>query len=86
MRYPQPAVCRTDLVTAKKLPDPVPKAVETTHIESDSKIGLTMIILANFCGAVELVLMGTIIWKRGSKIIKAASKTFSILILLGKSR
>ncbi|KAJ3048174.1 hypothetical protein HK097_010808 [Rhizophlyctis rosea] len=79
----QTIVCRLDLAGSVNYPAPIKNFVSTPYISTQSRIGKLAIGMAGTGMVLECALIAMFIWQKNAIVIRAASRPFSNLILLG---
>ncbi|KAJ3043588.1 hypothetical protein HDV00_004689 [Rhizophlyctis rosea] len=75
--------CNENLPNSAAIPAPLVNAVSTSYVSTNSGVAKAMTGLASACGFLIIAIMLLFIHRRNSPAIRAASWTFSLMILLG---
>ncbi|KAJ3053647.1 hypothetical protein HK097_003760 [Rhizophlyctis rosea] len=75
--------CNVKLPNSKKIPEPIVGALPTQFVSTQSNISVAMVGLAAAAMVIEFILIVLFAVKRDAPVIRAASRIFSNLILLG---
>ncbi|KAJ3050480.1 Gamma-aminobutyric acid type B receptor subunit 2 [Rhizophlyctis rosea] len=75
--------CRDDVAGAQILLSPIANVVSTPYVSGRSHLGKTMMAIAIVGIIIDVVLLALFVVKRHHPVIRAASKSFSFLILFG---